>query len=76
MGGRLVSPAVADEAERAFASGWDPSDGLPSWERELVAVDLEEVDELQLRFPAPFSDSSPTHAFGRQKVRRTVAPRG
>jgi len=34
------------EGEHPEAPGWDLGDGLPTWERELVPSDLEEVDEL------------------------------
>jgi hypothetical protein len=42
----LVSPAVAAEAERAAARGWEATHDPPTWERELVPSDLEEVREL------------------------------
>jgi len=41
-----VSPAVAAEAERAAARGWAATHDPPTWERELVPSDLEEVREL------------------------------
>jgi hypothetical protein len=41
-----VSPAVAAKAEQPEAPGWDLADGLPTWERELVPSELEEVGEL------------------------------
>ncbi|HEV8218596.1 MAG TPA: hypothetical protein VGP95_22255 [Gemmatimonadaceae bacterium] len=39
--GFMVSPAVAVEAGPPDAPGWDPMDGLPTWEREFKASDLE-----------------------------------
>jgi hypothetical protein len=44
--GFRVSPAVAAKAEQPEAPGWDLADGLPTWERELVPSELEEVGEL------------------------------
>jgi hypothetical protein len=44
--GKRVSPAVATKAEQPEAPGWELAEGIPTWERELVAVDLEEVGEL------------------------------
>jgi len=41
-----VSPAVAAEAERAAARGWEATHDPPTWETELVPSDLEEVKEL------------------------------
>jgi hypothetical protein len=40
------SSAGADEAEQSDALSWDLADGLLAWERELVAVNFEEVGEL------------------------------
>jgi hypothetical protein len=42
----LVSPAVTAEGEHPDAPAWDLSDGLPTWERELVPSELEELGEL------------------------------
>jgi len=44
--GFVVSSAVAAEAERATAPGQDIADGLPTWERELVADALEAESAL------------------------------
>jgi hypothetical protein len=44
--GFVVSPAVAAKAERAAAGGWEATHDPPTWERELVPSDLEEVREL------------------------------
>jgi hypothetical protein len=44
--GFVVSPAGAAEAEQPDALKWDLAEALPTWERELVAVELEEVGEL------------------------------
>jgi hypothetical protein len=35
---------TADSAEH-FAERWDLADGLPSWERELVTANFEDVEE-------------------------------
>jgi len=42
----LVSPAGADEAEQPGDRGWELADGLPTWERELVATNLEEIEAM------------------------------
>jgi hypothetical protein len=42
----VVAGAVAEKAEQPDARGWDLGDGLPTWERELVPRELEEVGEL------------------------------
>jgi hypothetical protein len=38
--------AVAAKAGQPWTPEWDLDDGLPASERELVAVDLEPVEEL------------------------------
>jgi len=42
----VVAGAVAAEAGHPEAPGWDLADGLPTWERELVMANFEEVGEL------------------------------
>ena len=46
--GSVVSPAVAAEAEQAGAWRWYETEGLPTWERTLVPINLEEVEDAEL----------------------------
>ena len=43
---KMVAGAVTAEGEHPDAPGWDATEGLPTWERELVTASFEEVGQL------------------------------
>jgi hypothetical protein len=44
--GRACRLDIAARARQPEATGWDLAGGLPTWERELVTAEFEEVGEL------------------------------